>query len=131
MLALPLLLLLAAGPVVVPEPAPPPAATNEVQAPVFAGNGYTKPREARRGCIMKKLRLPNGDRSWGLTTFKFAVHEDGTADQVEALSDTPPVLVAAFAEAVRQCEFIPGKDPAGRPVVIWLIMPIRFVEAGH
>jgi TonB family protein len=119
------------------EPGSPPAPPRPLASLTNAGG--TKPREAKPGCIGSELRLPNGDQGWGSATFKFEVHEDGTADQVEALSDAgvseggaaeaPPALVAAFAEAVRRCQFIPGADASGKPLRTWMILPIRFTEA--
>jgi hypothetical protein len=130
-----LLILLAAEPSAPATPSvppvPPSAATNQVPAPVFATKGYTKPDEARRGCIAKRLRMPNGNWDWGTVTLKFAVRVDGSGDSVELLSDKPPPpeLVSAFAEAVRQCEFIPGRDPSGKPVATWMILPFGFSKS--
>ncbi len=122
MLALPLLLLLAAEPV-----APPPAATNEPRAPVFATSGFTRPAEARKGCVARHIRLPvDMAGSSGSVTVKFAVELDGSVSRFEPLSDAPDRVAAAIWEGVKGCKFTPGRDPKGAPLAVWMILPLRF-----
>jgi hypothetical protein len=127
-----LLLLLAAGPVVVPEPAAPsPAATNQRSSPVFATSGFTKAAEVRKGCVANQVRLQVDLAGvTGTVTSKFAVEPDGSVSRFEPLSDAPGGVVAAIWEAIQSCQFTPGKDPKGVPVATWMILPIRFVAEG-
>jgi len=133
MLPLPLLLLLAAGPVVVPEPAvPSPAATNQLSSPVFAEGGYVKPAEVEKGCVGRNVRVPNDLAQFsGSVTTKFAVMRDGSVKLFEALSDAPEPLVNAIWQAIQGCKFTPGLDAKGTPVNIWMILPFHFKLAGE
>lgn len=123
-----LLLLLAAGPVVVPEPAAPsPAATNQPSSPVFAVSGYVKPAEVEKHCVANAVRLPRQMAGIdGTITSKFAVEADGSTSHYEALSEAPGEVIMAIRQAVKLCKFTPGLDPQGRPVSMWVILPIRF-----
>jgi hypothetical protein len=117
-----LLLLLAAEPL-----AQPPAATAEPRAPVFATSGFTRPSEAQKGCVARQIRLPGEMAgSSGTVTVKFAVELDGSVSRFEPLSDAPDRVAAAIWQAVKECQFTPGRDPKGAPLAVWMILPIRF-----
>jgi hypothetical protein len=122
MLALSLLLLLAAQPA-----APASAATDQVPSPVFATSGFTRPAEAEKGCVGRSIRLPRAMAGMtGSVTAKFAVDRDGSVSRFELLSEAPGELASGFWQAVQDCRFVPGKDPRGTPVLMWVMLPIRF-----
>jgi TonB family protein len=122
LLSLPLLLLLAA------EPAEPPtAAGNQLSAPVYAGAGYTKPAELKKHCVANAVRIPR----WmtgieGVVTSKFSVDAEGEVGDFEVLTDAPREVRLAVEQAVKSCQFTPGRTPEGKAIAIWLILPIRF-----
>jgi hypothetical protein len=122
MLTLPLLLLLAADP-----PVPATAATNQVPSPVFATSGHTRPAETEKGCVGRSIRLPRALAGMtGSVTAKFAVDRDGSVSRFELLSEAPGEVASGLWQAVQDCRFSPGKDPRGMPVLMWVILPIRF-----
>jgi hypothetical protein len=125
MTSLALLLLLTAEPAV-----PPPAATNQLPAPVFATSGFTRAAEVKKGCVGQQIRMPQQLAGFnGTVTAKFAVGPDGSTSRFEALSETPDEVSTAVWEAVKRCPFTPARDPKGLAVTTWMIIPIRF--EGH
>lgn len=113
--SLTLLLLLAADPVTVPEPATP-------------GQGWFKPAEVERGCVARGIVMPPGLSGSGRVTVRFAVQEDGSADRVEVPEVVPRPVAEAIATAVKGCRFTPGRKPDGKRAVTWATLPLRFVE---
>jgi hypothetical protein len=105
----------------------PPAASGLHDVPAYATAGYTKPAMREPGCVQRRIRVPSS-RVPQSATFKFAVGPGGGADQFEVLgpTDTPLEVARAVEEAVQSCRWIPGKDPEGRPVSVWVVLPVRF-----
>jgi periplasmic protein TonB len=105
------------------------AAEAEVEdAPRWATDGFRKPAEAEPGCVARAVRLP--PELAGFTsaiTVRFAVLASGAVDRLEVLGDVPDRrIAAAVGRAVRGCRWRPGADVQGRPVAIWVVLPIRF-----
>jgi hypothetical protein len=62
-------------------------------------------------------------------TVRFAVDTDGSASRFTALTkNVPEDFLRSIVRALQSCKWIPGTDPAGVPVPIWVTMPIRFGE---
>ncbi len=98
-------------------------------APAFATAGYTKPAMAEPGCVQQRVaRLFRPPSLPPPITVKFAVGSEGTAYRFEVMgpAEAPLELAKALEEAVRSCRWIPGKDPEGRAVPVWVILPVRF-----
>jgi protein TonB len=100
-----------------------------VEAPVYPGEGFKKPRPAEPTCIRDALQLPR-DLTLGqdeVVTVRFAVGPDGAATAFSVLS-TPsdPRLGTVIWSAVQRCRFVPGSDSHGNPALVWLVMPVRF-----
>ncbi|MBK9517025.1 MAG: hypothetical protein IPO09_06640 [Anaeromyxobacter sp.] len=130
--ALPLLLLACAGGPG-PEDAPAPAAP-AARRPVFATSGWVKPREARPGCVAGSLVVPAGLKGRRTLTAKIAVDVDGAVASVEDVSPVPEAsgrLSAALEQAVRGCPFLPGRDPAGFPAYVWLLLDVPAAAAAR
>jgi hypothetical protein len=112
-------LALAAMPAGADEPAAPP----KPEAPLYATSGATPPREASKGCVARSVR-PTGFA--GSVIARFAVRPDGKTSDFGLLSPAPPEVGPAILLAVESCEWIPGRDAAGKVVAMWVHMPFRF-----
>lgn len=115
-----LLAALAAVPAGAEEPAPAPA-----EEPKYAVQGWTPARLVSRGCIERTIRAPFFR---GKVVAKFAVRPDGRITDFSLLSPAPADVAQAVETAVRACAWVPGSDADGRPVTIWVIVPIRFQD---
>jgi serpin B len=123
---------------VAPRPRPSPEYTHGGEAdaeggvagaPAFATTGYTRASEVERGCVGRSVRMPR-DLATSIpsaVTVKFAIDEQGHPSRFEMLTDLPdPRWHAAIWSAVRSCAWRPGTDQAGRPVLLWTILPLKF-----
>ncbi len=102
------------------------------EAPQWYAAGFRRPAEVDAGCVARAIRLPADLTGLvaGRITVKFAVGRDGTVREVLVLSPVADRRVAAAIEgALRACRFRPGTDAQGRPIGLWVILPLRF-EAG-
>jgi hypothetical protein len=95
--------------------------------PAFATAGYTRPAMGEPGCVQKHIRVPRTTVP-KLVSFKFAIGPRGDTDRFQVVepTDTPLELARAVEDAVKSCRWIPGTGPEGRPVPIWVILPVRF-----
>jgi protein TonB len=124
-----------------PEPPPPPpqfvAARQELPVasapmqigPSYAREGQRKARLTDPGCVANSLRLPRdiSDVGGETATVKFAVDETGQVSQYAYLAGPSDQRVAnAIWVAIRRCEFVPGATAQGKPVALWVTMPIKF-----
>ncbi|HUL60294.1 MAG TPA: hypothetical protein VLU43_13510 [Anaeromyxobacteraceae bacterium] len=113
------------------EPAGPSPGGEVEDAPQWVTSGFRKPAEARAGCVRDSIRLPpdlTGFVSERLTV-KFAVGRDGAVSAIEILGAVADRRVAdAIRQALAGCRWIPGTDPRGQPVSLWVILPIRFAS---
>jgi protein TonB len=125
-----------------PEPPPPPppqfvAARQELPVasaplqigPSYAREGQRKARLTDPGCVANSLRLPRdvADVSGETATVKFAVDEAGKVSQYAYLAGPSDQRVAnAIWSAIQHCEFSPGATAQGKPVSLWVTMPIKF-----
>jgi hypothetical protein len=114
------------------EPVAPaaPAAPVVEDAPVYASDGFRRPTAADPGCVQRSIRLPRDlqDRVPAIVPVRFAVAPDGGLSQFSVIADVPDRRVGeSIWSAIRACKFNPGADARGRPVRLWVVMPIRFV----
>lgn len=107
-------------------------ATNEIEdAPKFATAGYRKPAMAEPGCVQRSVRVGRDLQGFvsGPITVKFAIRPDGKPDQFQAMTAVPDQRISSeIWRAVQSCRWVPGADPRGKPVSIWVILPIRFTN---
>jgi protein TonB len=98
------------------------------EAPVYATAGYKKPSLDDAGCIRSSIRIPKELQGFiSKVTVKFAVSRDGSTDLFQFMTQVPDKRIEdAVKSAVRNCKFNPGTDAQGKPVRIWVIMPIQF-----
>jgi len=125
-------LLLSAAACAGAQPAPPPArlpAPPPELKPAYAmtDSGWKKPAEAAPGCVARTILPPPGLKTIPEVTVKFAVAPDGAIDRFEDVSTPPaaPQVVAAVRRAVIKCDFVPGRDPAGKAAYTWMLMTVR------
>jgi periplasmic protein TonB len=116
----------AAAPPPGPAAVPPPA---EEVVPAYATLGWTRPREARPGCVAAGVGLPTRPLKPIDLTVKFAVSPEGLVDRFADVSmpPGPEDVLAAVEAAVRGCPFKPGLDPDGRPAYVWVLLPVKVV----
>lgn len=101
------------------------------EAPQYVTSGFRKPAEASPGCVRGSMRVPTDLTGYvsGQITVKFAVGRDGAVGRVEvvgtALDDR---VVEVIRRGLRACRWLPGADAQGRPVSLWVVMPLRFAS---
>ncbi|BDG01228.1 energy transducer TonB [Anaeromyxobacter oryzae] len=101
-------------------------------APLWATAGFRKPVEETAGCVARSVRLPRELAGFtsGPYVVRFAVLPSGAVERIEVLGDVPDVRIRnAIVQAVHSCRWIAGSDAQGRPVSIWVVLPIRFQSA--
>ncbi len=99
------------------------------EAPQYMMAGFRKPVEAQPGCVKSSMRVPPSLQGFisGPITVKFAVQRDGSIGQVQIMSQVPDARIGdVIRQGLASCRWVPGADAQGRPVSIWVIMPIRF-----
>ena len=97
--------------------------------PSYAREGYQKARQARPGCVASALAQSRDVAELeGLSsTVKFAVDETGRVSQFTYLSGpSDPRIANAIWNAVQRCEWLPGATAQGRPLSLWVTMPLKF-----
>ena len=123
-----------------PEPLPPPqfvASRQEMPSasaplqigPSYARDGQQKAKLANSGCVVNSLRLPRDlvDIGGDTATVKFAVDETGKVSQFAYLAGpSDPRVANAIWSAIQRCEFVPGATALGKPLSLWVTMPIKF-----
>ncbi len=117
--------------VAAPVPAPPTSPVPLAIGPAYAREGYRKARQARPNCVVTSIRLPRDivDVAGESATVKFAVDGSGRVSQFSYLSGPDDQHVAnAIWTAIQRCEWVPGATAQGRPITLWVTMPIRFGE---
>lgn len=99
-------------------------------APVYASAGFKAAREREPGCVGRAVRIPRDLAGIvSMVTVKFAVNRDGSVATFQVMGAQPdPRIGQAIWQAVQNCPFSPGSDPQGRPVNMWVILPLRFVS---
>ena len=107
-----------------------PSASAPLQiGPTYARDGQQKARLADPGCVKNSLRLPRDlvDIEGETATVKFAVDETGQVSQYAYLAGpSDPKVSNAIWSAIQRCPFIPGATAQGKPVALWVTMPIKF-----
>ena len=97
----------------------------------YPGAGWRRPEQARRGCVQESVRIPHDLRGFvsGPIMVRFAIGRDGEPSAFEVLGANPDARIGgAIWQAIKSCRWIPGADARGRPMKIWVIMPLRFVS---
>ena len=111
------------------------SAKGEAESGASAGDGaqpgnaaFRSPRLAERNCVRDAIRLPASLRGFASPTIsvKFAVAPDGTASELQVVGVPDERVAGAVRQAVQACRWTPGTDGSGRPVTMWVVMPIRF-----
>ena len=112
-----------------PGGAPPPVAYGgEILRLGTDDQGYRRPRLEDEGCLGDALRRTPGAAGVD-NKVKFAVLRDGSLVQFSYLTPVPPAQARAIEAAFSSCSWIPGFDPVGRAVAVWVIQPIKVMGA--
>ena len=101
----------------------------EEQAPVYMSAGYKPPTIADKGCLAQSMKMPPQlmELITGPVTVKFAVYSNGAVGSIQILTPVAdPRIGDAIKRAINDCEWVPGRDPQGKPHAIWVIQPFRF-----
>jgi TPR repeat protein len=94
--------------------------------PQFQPVGGLRPSLKEPGCIERRLRVPpHYPGTVGAATVKLAVDGNGAPILLHAVTPAPEPLLAAIADAVQGCEWLPGADAGGRKATLWLTLPVR------
>ncbi|HYQ80377.1 MAG TPA: energy transducer TonB, partial [Anaeromyxobacteraceae bacterium] len=116
----------------VPAYAPPPTEGGGImEAPQYVTTGFRAPAEAVGGCVRSSVRLPTELAGYvaGQVVVKFAVGRDGSVGLVQLMTPVPdPRIAAAIRNAIEACRWRAGSDAQGRPVTLWVILPLRFTS---
>jgi periplasmic protein TonB len=100
-------------------------------APAYATAGYRKPQMAEPGCVQRSVRIPPSLAGYvsGPITVKFAIRPDGQPSRFEVMGQVPDARIGQLVwQAVQSCRWVPGADAQGRPISIWVILPVRFAQ---
>lgn len=100
----------------------------DAQAGGKAPGTYQRPTLVEPGCIVRGLSGLAAAGYFTPTEFKakFAVTVGGEARGLSILDADRAVDRLAVAQVLAGCKFRPGLGPDGKPVRIWVVMPIRF-----
>jgi hypothetical protein len=81
-----------------------------------------------RRCVDESVRLPRDLQGLVSTVVaKFGVKPNGQPYAFTLLGQVPDKRIEqAIWNAVSQCEWNPGTDASGKPVAIWVTLPVRF-----
>jgi protein TonB len=97
----------------------------------YPGAGWRRPEQAQRACVQESVRIPHDLRGFvsGPVTVRFAIGRDGAPSAFEVLGVVPDARIGgAIWQAILSCCWISGADAQGRPMKIWVTMPLRFVS---
>ncbi|HYG68134.1 MAG TPA: hypothetical protein VD838_10760, partial [Anaeromyxobacteraceae bacterium] len=97
-------------------------------APKLDGK-WEKPRTKQNGCVQFAVRIPEAFQSavsGGPVSVKFLIGADGTPSRFQMVSNVPLPVARELRRAVYSCEWVAGRDAAGVPAPIWVLLPMRF-----
>ncbi len=112
-----------------PEVAAPSDGGGIVEAPRYVTTGFRAPAEVSPGCVGRSVRLPQDLAGFaaGQVVVKFAVGRDGTVGLARLMTPVPDQRIfEAIRQALESCRWRAGADAQGRPVTLWVILPLRF-----
>jgi outer membrane biosynthesis protein TonB len=100
--------------------------------PTFAKAGYRLPRLAEGTCLQRSLDVSKELQRTvaGPVTVKFAILGNGQPAYFQVLTHLRDGRIAeAIWRAVAACRWVPGADPSGQPVSIWVVVPFKFEQS--
>jgi hypothetical protein len=110
------------------SPPPPVAYRGEILRLGTDDRGFQRPRPTDDDCLPDALRRATGAAGM-VNKVKFAVLRDGSLVRFSYLTPVTRAQARAVEAAFASCSWNPGFDPAGRPVAVWVIQPIKVVGA--
>jgi hypothetical protein len=105
-------------------PPPPVAYGGEIIRLGSDDQGYRRPQPVDEDCLGQALRRAPGAAGVD-NKVKFAVLRDGSLARFSYLKPVGAEQARAVEGAFQACRWNPGLDPAGRPVAVWVIQPIK------
>lgn len=109
-----------------PGPPPPPVVLGGVALRLDGEKaaGFRRPELDDPACLPRAL-LREKAAAGVRATVKFAVMRDGSVRGVTLLEPAAPEVERALDAAFRSCSWKPGLDPAGEPLAVWVVQPIK------
>jgi hypothetical protein len=90
---------------------------------------FERPRAEDETCVGRALMWQRA--AVGVENkVKFAVLRDGTLERFSFERPVSSDVAAAVETAFRSCAWIPGRDPEGKPIAVWVIQPIKVSPPG-
>jgi hypothetical protein len=90
--------------------------------------GFRRPELSNPECLAYALRRAPGAAGVD-NKVKFAVLRDGSLARFSYLKPVTEEQARSVEAAFSSCRWNPGLDPAGHPVAIWVIQPIKVAGA--
>jgi protein TonB len=115
--------------VTAPPPEPPTASSPLAVGPSVARDGQLRPRLKSPGCVAISLQTRRDVDAFAgeSARVRFAVEETGKVSQFTYLSGpTDPRVANAIWSSIQRCDWAPGADAQGRPLTLWVTMPVSF-----
>lgn len=97
------------------------------EAPKYMMAGFKAPEMADKNCFRETFRLPPALSGFVQSvTVKFAVYPNGAVGAFSVMGQVPDQRIGdAIRNAISNCTWKPGADAQGKPVAIYVIMPVR------
>jgi periplasmic protein TonB len=101
-----------------------PGQYEEVQ---YFKEGFRRPEMADKNCFRDNFRIPPALSGFVTSvTVKFAVYPTGAVGAFQVLGSVPDQRIAdAIRNTISNCTWKPGADAQGRPIPIYVILPVR------
>jgi protein TonB len=95
--------------------------------------GFLAPRERSKGCVSQSVRLPPELRGYVKSVIaKFGVKPNGQPYAFSLLGEIPQEIrsrmESAVWQAVASCDWAAGADAQGKPIAIYVMLPLRFAQ---
>ena len=93
---------------------------------------YRRPRPEDPLCLGVRLAEKVPPQREGRVVVRFPVDAGGKSGEITVLADTvgaDPKVFKAVEESIRACKWAPAQDPQGRPVQVFVVLPVDFLEA--
>jgi hypothetical protein len=105
-------------------PPPPVAYGGEILRLATDEQGFRRPELDDGACLGRALGRATGAAGVD-NKVKFAVLRDGSLARFSYLKPVTEAQARAIEAAFDACRWNPGLDPAGHPVAVWVIQPIK------
>ena len=100
------------------------------EAPQYATAGWRPPAMKQRGCVQSSIRIPRELQGYVTNvTVKFGIKPNGQPYAFSVPGSEPDQRITnAIWQAITGCDWTPGADAQGKPVAIWVHLPLKFQQ---